>query len=82
MSTLTKAQPTAPMTDDAVKRNDVNVKMDAEVVRLCKIVSSSRGVPMAEYLSDLVRPLVQRDLKTEMSRQFQPSPPRKPKAGD
>ena len=69
----------APRSEEAVKRNDVNVKMDADVARWCKIVSSSRGVSMAEYLSELVRPIVQRDLKAEMSKQLQP---RKPKSGD
>jgi len=69
-----------------VKRNDVNVKIDADVARWCKIVSSSRGVPMAEYLSELVRPMVQRDLKAEMGRQLGPSrgttPTRRPKGGE
>ncbi len=37
-----------PMEVD-VKRNDVNVKMDADVARKCKIVASARGISMAEY---------------------------------
>ena len=48
---------------DSVKRNDVNVKLDADVARWCKTAASLRGISMAEYLSELVRPIVQRDLK-------------------
>jgi len=76
MSPMLKEPP-----EETVKRNDVNVKMDADVARKCKIVASARGVSMAEYLSELVRPLVQRDLKAEMANELGP-PTRRPKAGD
>lgn len=44
------------------KRNDVPVKMDTEVVRLARIVAAYRDIPMAEYLSERLRPLVTADL--------------------
>ncbi len=63
-----------------VKRSDVNVKMDAEVARDCKLVAGARGISIAEYLSELVRPLVRRDLEAERARRLRtPDPKRRPK---
>jgi hypothetical protein len=45
----------------AEKRNDVSVRIDAEVYRLLKTVAAWKDVPIAEYLSDIVRPVVERD---------------------
>jgi hypothetical protein len=53
-----------PMT----KRNDVSVKMDAEVVSEAKMVAASRNISLAEYLSELVRSLVHSDLEHEYAR--------------
>src|SRR4051794_38967859 len=44
------------------KRNDVPVKLDADVVRNAKIVATFQDTTLAEYLSELLRPLVERDL--------------------
>lgn len=55
------------------KRTDVSVKMDAEVVAEAKMVAASRDVSLAEYLSELVRPLVRRDLDREYERRANPS---------
>ena len=54
----------APM----AKRNDVVVKVDANVIRDAKVVAAFREVSLAEYLSELLRPLVSRDLEGEMSK--------------
>ncbi len=72
-----------PMT----KRNDVNIKLDAEVATDAKMVASARGIAMAEYLSELIRPLVRRDLEEEMNRRLKKPGPRgpsghRPKTGD
>jgi hypothetical protein len=53
---LTSAPPMAK------QRNDVSVKIDAEVYRLVRTVAAWRGVAVAEYLSDIVRPAVQKDI--------------------
>jgi hypothetical protein len=45
------------------KRNDVSVKIDAEVYRLVRTVAAWRGVSVAEYLSEIVAPVVRKDLK-------------------
>lgn len=44
------------------KRNDVPVKMDAEVVRIARIVAAYRGISLAEYISERLRPLADADL--------------------
>lgn len=53
-----------------VARNDVPVKLDADVVRLAKHVvinrrAAQKGLTLAEYLSGLLRPLVERDYEAE-----------------
>jgi hypothetical protein len=50
------------------KRNDVSVKIDAEVVALAKMVASSREQSLAEYLSVTLDPIVRRDLDQEYAR--------------
>jgi hypothetical protein len=51
-------------------RNDVPVKLDAEIVTKAKHVVINRrarkkGLTLAEYLSDLLKPLVERDYDAE-----------------
>jgi hypothetical protein len=48
-----------PMT----KRNDVPVKIDAEVIRVAKIAAAYRELSLAEYLSERLRPLVADDVR-------------------
>jgi hypothetical protein len=50
-----------PMT----KRNDVPVKLDAEVVRVAKIAAAYKDMSLAEYLSERLRPLVSQDVEQE-----------------
>jgi hypothetical protein len=62
-----------------VARNDVPVKLDAEMVRLAKHVvinrrATQKGLTLAEYLSDLLKPLVERDYDAEFN-------PKRPKGG-
>jgi len=51
-----------------VRRNDVPVKLALDVVRDAKIVAAYKQKSLAEYLSELVRPLVARDLEQEHAR--------------
>lgn len=63
----------------AMARNDLQVKIDADVVRKAKQVALLRDVTLAEYLSELLRPLVDRDLVQEQARQgFVPAAPAPP----
>jgi hypothetical protein len=59
-------QPTMPRKP---KRNDVAVKVDAEVVRKARVVATYREVPLAELLSELLAPVVEKEyrkFKTEL----------------
>lgn len=43
------------------QRNDVTAKVDSGVVTKAKFVADTRGIPLAEYLSELLRGPVDRD---------------------
>ena len=43
------------------ERDDVTVKLDRGVVARARYVAEIRGVTLAEYLSEAVRPIVDRD---------------------
>lgn len=40
------------------RRNDVAVKVDADIVRKAKTIAAYRGIPLAEYLSEKLRKFV------------------------
>lgn len=63
------------------KRNDVTVKMDAEVVHVAKIVSAHRNISLAEYLSVTLKPIVDRELKeySRLALSSEDKPERSPK---
>jgi hypothetical protein len=41
----------------------VTVKIDAEVIRIARIVAAYEGLTLAEFLSERLRPLMQKDLE-------------------
>lgn len=43
------------------KRNDSSVKIESGIVRKARLITDFRDATLAEYLSDLLRPLVERD---------------------
>jgi hypothetical protein len=45
------------------KRNDVSVKVDVEVIADARIAAAYKGMPLAEYLSESLRPIVARDIE-------------------
>lgn len=45
----------------AKKREDTSVKMPRDIVLKAKIVAGKKGITLAEYFGDMVRPIVQRD---------------------
>jgi hypothetical protein len=49
-------------------RNDLSVKIDADVVTKAKHVSFNRRMTLAAYLSEMCRPLVDRDFEEEMAK--------------
>ena len=68
--------------DTMVRRKDVPVKIDAEVVRQAKIVAAYKDTSLAEYMSELLRPIVERDLREYSRRSLgEDHDPRRPKGG-
>jgi hypothetical protein len=47
-----------PKTSD---RDDVTVRLDRHVTAQARFVADSRGITLAEYLSDALRPIVVKD---------------------
>jgi hypothetical protein len=54
------AEPTMPKSSKP-KRDDKAVKIDRGVALKAKMIADTRKITVAEYLSDLLRPLVDRD---------------------
>lgn len=42
-------------------RSDVSIKFDRILAGKARLISQARGIPMAEYLSESVRPIINRD---------------------
>lgn len=56
-------QPVALSTSTVAKqRNEVSVKIDAEVYRMVRTIAAWKGVNISEYLSEIVRPIARRDM--------------------
>lgn len=53
---------TATMRRLMARRNDIAVKIDAQIAADAKIVAAYAGISLAEYLSENLREIVQRDL--------------------
>lgn len=58
------------------RRNDVTVKMDAEVARKAKIVAAYRDQSLAEFISDQLSPIVDRMLQEEHAKETGSKPGR------
>lgn len=50
------------------KRNDVPVKVDAEVLRIARIVAAYEDMPLAELISETLRPILERKLDMHQGR--------------
>ncbi len=51
-----------------VKRNDVTVKLDAELARKARIVAEFEGKAFAAYLSEILEPIIDRELEKHAGR--------------
>lgn len=49
-------------------RHDVTVKVDAAVISKAKMVASARNIPLAEFVSELLRGPVDREFAKEMKK--------------
>jgi hypothetical protein len=63
------------------RRNDVAVKVDAEVIRVAKIAAAYKGLSLAEYLSQTLRPIVSRDVENEHAKVAAAKKGKKPERG-
>jgi hypothetical protein len=50
---------------EEMQRNDVSVKLDAQVAREAKLVATYKGISVAQYISDVLGPIVRKDLEAE-----------------
>lgn len=46
------------------KRNDITCKVDAAIIRKARLIASHRDLTLAEYLSNKLRLLVDKDFET------------------
>jgi hypothetical protein len=60
-------------------RNDVAVKLDAQVAKEAKMVAAARNITLAEYISEVLRPIVHADLRAETSQMLGEKEPRGPR---
>jgi hypothetical protein len=68
-------------TDCEMARLDVAVKLDAKVAKEAKMVAAARGVTLAEYISEILRPIVRGHLEQETSKMLGGEKPKQPKGG-
>jgi hypothetical protein len=75
-------------TDRVMARNDINVKIDVRIYEQAKHVSVARKMPLAAYLSELLRDKVRADFELEVKKMLGDARdsdleklPRKPKGG-
>lgn len=54
-----------------VKRNDESAKIDAAVLRDARLVAGYRGITIAEYLSEVLAPIVEKDLIKEQEKDME-----------
>jgi hypothetical protein len=50
------------------ERNDASIKFDRALVGMARMIARAKGIPLAEYLSEAARPVIQRDFAREMRR--------------
>ncbi len=60
------------------RRDDVAVKLSQDVVRMARHLAVDQNVPLAQYLSDRLRPLVTKDFEEMAKRLKKPEAPPKP----
>lgn len=54
--------------NEVAKRDDSIVKIDAKLAKMAKTVAEAEDKYMAEYLSELIRPQLEKDYKRVLKR--------------
>ena len=57
-ATMAKKRRGRPKSSD---RQDVSIKFDKVLAGRARLIAQGRGIPMAEYLSEIARPIIDRD---------------------
>jgi len=60
-------------------RQDLAVKMGADVVKKAKVVALNRNITLAEYLTERIRPLVDDDYAQELAKMSKEAKTSRPK---
>ena len=55
---MEKRRPGRPWSSN---RDDITVKLDRKVASQARYLAESRGIPLSEYLSEILRPFVLKD---------------------
>jgi hypothetical protein len=55
---MAKKRPGRPKSSE---RQDVSIKFDRTLAGKARAIATGRGIPMAEYLSEMARPQIDRD---------------------
>jgi len=63
---------------EELKRDDMVVKLDRVVGADARWVADQRGISLAEYLTEMIRPLIARDLRKEMDARKEKTPASRP----
>ena len=53
------------------KRDDLTVKLERAIVKKANIIAQNRDIHTAEFLSELLRPLVEREWQKELKKMTQ-----------
>lgn len=59
------------------KKENTSVKLATDVWRKAKVIAHSKGVHMSTYLSDLLRPLVNKDYPKALQKLAEEDEPKK-----
>jgi hypothetical protein len=62
-------------------REDLAVKMGMDVVKKAKVVALNRNIPLAQYLTDRLRPFVDQDYLQAVSEMAREAKAQNPKGG-
>jgi hypothetical protein len=80
MATGLDERPTMAKREEAApKRNDVPVKVDIQVVADARIAAAYKGLSLAEYISETLRPLVAKDIEDSHAQRSKQAKPKSAK---
>lgn len=61
VTSVTTALMVPPMSKEKPPRDDKPVKVDRQLLVKAQLIAKVRGIPVAEYVSELLRPHIEKD---------------------